>query len=185
MDWIPLELRALDTDSDGAEQARWLEHPVYGRLVDVVAIPLAVPPGVTVFPYEAFDPSPQLLVSPSSDLSIIGFPFGRTGGGYLGIWVKGFVASEPDLDFESLPRFLVDARTRQGQSGSPVVAYNDGTGVAAFANHSVTMGVGRPVVNLLGVYSGRINPESDLGYVWKTQVIRDILMSQTPGRPGL
>ncbi len=42
-----------------------------------------------------------------------------------------------------------------------------------------------PVSNLLGVYSGRINSESDLGLVWKAQAVRDILDAQKRGRAGL
>jgi hypothetical protein len=44
---------------------------------------------------------------------------------------------------------------------------------------------GGPVTNLPGVYSGRINKDSDLGYVWKLEVITDILAAQQPGRAGL
>jgi hypothetical protein len=31
---------------------------------------------------------------------------------------------------------------------------------------------------LLGVYSGRVNEESDIGIVWKTSLIEDILQAQ-------
>jgi hypothetical protein len=34
---------------------------------------------------------------------------------------------------------------------------------------------GLPRFRLLGVYSGRINPESDIGMVWKTSAVREIL----------
>jgi hypothetical protein len=33
------------------------------------------------------------------------------------------------------------------------------------------------VTKFLGVYSGRINAESDLGIVWKAQVVADLLAS--------
>ena len=52
------------------------------------------------------------------------------------------------------------------------------------ADGSSTMFSG-PVVNLLGVYSGRISEESDLGTVWKVSAIREILESGVPGRAGL
>jgi len=62
----------------------------------------------------------------TSGLSIVGFPFGITGGGGLGVWVQGTIATEPSLDFDGMPRFLIDSRTRPGQSGSPVLAYHAG-----------------------------------------------------------
>ena len=34
-----------------------------------------------------------------------------------------------------------------------------------------------PVTRFLGVYSGRINPESDLGIVWKADSIRELVGS--------
>jgi len=32
-----------------------------------------------------------------------------------------------------------------------------------------------PLARLLGVYSGRVNEQSDIGYVWKIAAIREIL----------
>src|SRR5206468_3833715 len=97
--------------------------------------------------------APRLKVGPAEGVSIVGFPFGITGGGAFAIWTRGFVASEPDVDLEDLPSFLVDARTRPGQSGSPVIAYSSG-GMTTLADGSSAM-FGGPVTNLLGVYSGR------------------------------
>jgi S1-C subfamily serine protease len=186
--WHTITVPVLDVSDDGyTETARWLEHPTHGREVDVVAVPLgdvaAVP---KEFTYDLADGQRQLKVRPASEVNVIGFPFGLHGSpfGGLGIWTHGFVASEPDIDFDGLPTFLVDARTREGQSGAPVIAYSDGR-VWLFASGAVESGTGREVVNVLGVYSGRISEESDLGIVWKVQVVRDILAAQRPGRSGL
>lgn len=81
------------------------------------------------------------------------------------MWVQGTIATEPELDFDGLPRFLIDSRTRQGQSGSPVLAYYSG-GAVPMADGSTAI-MGGPMEQFLGVYSGRINDQSDLGYVWK------------------
>ena len=56
-----------------------------------------------------------------SELQVIGYPYGQVGGPFP-IWSKGFIASEPDLDIAGLPVFLIDCRSRPGQSGSPVWA---------------------------------------------------------------
>jgi hypothetical protein len=38
---------------------------------------------------------------------------------------------------------------------------------------------------MLGVYSGRINEESDLGKVWKVPALREIIASGIPGNADL
>lgn len=63
-----------------------------------------------------------------------------------------------------------------------MIAYSGG------GTHTVTTGIvmgGGPITNLLGVYSGRINDQSDLGIVWKVQAVRDILAGQEEGIAGL
>jgi hypothetical protein len=98
------------------------------------------------------------------------------------IWVRGTIASEPGIDYDDLPRFLVDARTRVGQSGSPVIRVSV-DGLTPTVDWGVAIYNG-PVMRLVGVYSGRINQESDLGYVWRVGVINDILTgSKRAGGP--
>lgn len=98
-----------------------------------------------------------------------------TAGGVFGVWATGFLASEPDIDFNNLPIQLIDCRSRQGQSGSPVIAYRSGGGVA-LKDGSTGMFSG-PVERFIGIYSGRINAESDLGIVWKASAICDLIKS--------
>jgi len=167
----------LYTDS---EEPRWLEHPDHGGAVDVVVLPLfSVDEGIRLFPYDPWEPGPPASFIVTSTLYVVGFPFGTTGGGGLGIWVRGSIATEPELDFEGLPRFLIDSRTRQGQSGSPVITHDQGTapvpgGMAFFAGSRT---------RLVGIYSGRINEQSDLGYEWKVPVLTDLLERGVPGVP--
>lgn len=156
----------------------WLEHPSHGRKVDVVAIPLRQTDGIAQYPYDAANPGPPITLGAGDLVSIIGFPFGRTGGGAAGIWVQGWVATEPGFDFNMLPCFLVDSRTRQGQSGSPVILYRKG--VYTTDDGSV-MASTKPVERFVGVYSGRINTESDLGIVWKGGALDEILAGQHRG----
>jgi len=153
----------------------WLEHPVYGRRVDVVALPLTETRGVDIYPYDPINPGPLISFGPSDTVSIIGFPFGRSGGGGLGIWVQGTIATEPSIDYEDeqhggvpLPCLLVDSRTREGQSGSPVILYRPAGYSTEDANMVLT---GQPAERFIGVYSGRINEESDLGFVWKANAL--------------
>ncbi len=55
---------------------------------------------------------------------------------------------------------MVDARTWEGQSGSPVLA--------KMSSESF---------ELLGIYSGRTDKNSSLGYVWKISIINEIIQS--------
>jgi Trypsin-like peptidase domain len=167
--WQPREEQLYDKTG----QPQWFEHPSNPAEVDVAAFPLRNDTGIDVYGYDPWSPGPGLKAGVSEPLNIIGFPFGITGGGALGIWVRGFVATEPGLDWQNLPRFLIDSRTRSGQSGSPVIAYSNG-GAVPMADGSLAFMSG-PVEQFFGVYSGRINQESDLGIVWKAQVVRDVI----------
>lgn len=103
------------------------------------------------------------------EVNVVGYPFGLTTitNGYFPAFTRGTISSEWDLnlnvplDEECKNRilanaFLIDARTRMGQSGSPVITFDK--------SHY-----------LLGVYSGRVDKESDLGYVWKSELIKEII----------
>lgn len=162
----------------GPGQPRWLEHPTLGRGVDVVALRLTRLAGVDLHPY---DPtaveSSEIAVLVTADLNIIGFPFGITGGGKLGVWSRGTLATEPAVEYDGLPLMLIDSRTRRGQSGSPVVLHASGRSVATKSGGSMMFS--GSVTLLVGVYSGRISEESDLGLVWKARVIAEIIQGNS------
>ena len=153
----------------------WVEHPTLGPKADFVALQLTDLNDVELFPYDPTNPGPQILVGPADAVSVIGFPFGITAGGAFGVWATGFLASEPEIDFNNLPIQLIDCRTRQGQSGSPVLAYRAG-GSVAMAGGGTSI-FGGPVERFIGVYSGRINSESDLGVVWKASAIAQLIQT--------
>lgn len=163
---------------DGAGDPLWLEHPTHARRVDVVALPITNDEGIDFYPYSPGNPGTLIVHGPSDPVSIIGFPFGVTGGGFLGIWVQGSIATEPTLDFNELPCFLIDSRTRPGQSGSPAILYRSG-GYLDEGGSMINNGI--PSERFVGVYSGRINEQSDLGYVWKASALIEILDAQQRG----
>ncbi|WP_410000801.1 trypsin-like peptidase domain-containing protein [Rhizobium leguminosarum] len=158
-------------------QAAWKEHPTLGATADFVALPLTNTGGIRFFSYRPSTPGPRFKVGPTAIVSVLGFPFGISGGGSLAVWATGFVASEPDVDYDGKPTFLIDCRTRQGQSGSPVIAYRHGSadleggGIIVFD---------RPATRFLGIYSGRVNGEADLGIVWKARAVAELIASITP-----
>jgi Trypsin-like peptidase domain len=106
---------------------RWIEHPTLGDKADFVALPLTNLGGVQLYPYDLLG-GPAIVVGPAESISVVGFPFGLQAGGSLAVWATGFIASEPQIDFNGLPVFLIDCRSRPGQSGSAVIIHrNAGT----------------------------------------------------------
>jgi len=157
---------------DGAP--RWREHPWHGRRADVVALPLVDIDGADLYPYELTQ-EPRISVAPGDVVSVIGFPFGMSTGGRLPIWATGFVASEPQVktNDSGLPIFYIDCRSRQGQSGSAVVAHRSG-GMVTMEDGTAAV-FQNPITRLLGIYSGRVNAESDIGVVWHTAALRGLI----------
>jgi hypothetical protein len=151
-----------------------VEHPTLGSRGDLAALPLTRLDEVEFYPYDLEGVGYDIAVGPTSVVSVIGFPFAKTAGGALAIWATGFIASDPDVDLNKLPLFLIDCRSRPGQSGSPVVAYRE-LGQTVALQDGATAVYDQAVWRLLGIYSGRINEQSDLGLVWKTSAIRDIV----------
>jgi hypothetical protein len=164
-------------EPDGAPL--WLEHPQHGKVVDVVALPLTALDGVDLYGHDPWKTDPLIAVGVSGAVTIVGFPFGMTGGGAFGIWVQGSIATEPVVDYGNLPCFLVDSRTRPGQSGSPVILFRSG-GMVEMEDGGSAVFAG-PVEKFLGAYSGRINKQSDLGIVWKATAIQEVINGQRKG----
>ena len=156
----------------------WVEHPLLGQRADLVVLPLRDVAGVTLLPYDLIDPPNGMELGPADSVSVVGFPFGLSRERPFAIWVTGSVASEPQDDFGNLSRILIDCRTRKGQSGSPVIQYRP-KGPCSLKTGALTF-LDNPLVSLVGVYSGRVNLESDLGFVWKTSLLRELVDSLGP-----
>ncbi len=163
--WYPKTELLLNPD-DGSR--KWLEHPL-GRKVDVIALPLTDISDVVLYNLDLGLANTDLIVSPSEPVSILGFPLGMSSLGRFPIWKTGHVASEITAGYRGQPIFLVDATTKSGMSGSPVIARRIGMRVTS---KGVTTG---SAPKFLGVYSGRIHEAADIGMVWKSEVLNDIL----------
>lgn len=157
------------------ETPRWIEHPRLGPRADFVALPLTELTNVALYPYDPSNPGDDIRVGPADAVSIIGFPFGLVAGDGYAIWATGFVASEPEVNYEDLPIILVDCRGREGQSGSPVLAYR-ASGTATMSDGAFAVN-GTPLQRFIGIYSGRVNRESDLGRVWKASAIAELIQT--------
>lgn len=174
-EWIP-KVKALYGEN---EDPLWIEHPIYKNRADFIALKLGeiIDFKNTDIRVACFDISKILGISlnPSESISVIGFPFGKSAGEnenqYYPIWLNGFIASEICINYNNLPVFLIDARTREGQSGSPVWAIRD---KAVFVHNNETCYYDN-VSEFLGIYSGRINEKADIGYVWKASAVLELV----------
>jgi hypothetical protein len=163
---------------DENDEPLWYEKSINDRMVDVALLPIENPD----FCYMAIDAAEEpfnenVKIEITSEIYIIGFPFAKQTG-YVPIWKKGSVASEPLIDMEGLPYFYADTATKEGMSGSPVVFYKDRP--ATIVNEQQRK-ISRHWTKFVGIYSGRIGANSDtrndaqLGRIWKVSVIDDIL----------
>ena len=183
--WVRVRYPLFD-----ANGPMWLEHPSgCGHIagVDLVALPIQNPEGTMARPLKIAGSDAAALemeagVRVAAPVHVIGFPKGYGNAGQWPLWLTGHIASDPELDFDRLPRFLVDVRTRGGMSGSPVVIRT-----------SRFIGGEQHTAKFLGIYSGRVHEDLDLGYVWRPQALRELLERRrdesaprrfNPGAPG-
>lgn len=157
----------------------WYEHPNFNSKVDVVVIPMNENSNYSHYK-DKFNIYTEYEVCVTENVFVLGFPLGFTVKSKdepHAIWTSGTVASDPSLGLNiggiDLPAFLIDSKTRPGQSGSAVIYYNE-SGLDKHFNGGIAVW-GSPITKEIGIYSGRIHKDSDLGYVWKWKVIKDII----------
>ena len=172
--WVQITEPLLDAD----EQPLWKEHPTHGKMVDVAALPLTQMDGIQLLTSVGCDEPDynDLDCGPADIVSVIGFPLGISSSGMkaedkLAVWATGFIASEPSVNYHGRPCFLIDSRTREGQSGSAVVSFRSGGTFVPGPDYAL-MG---DVCEFLGLYSGRVHKDADIGFVWKKKALEEVL----------
>jgi hypothetical protein len=165
---------------------------------DLVLLP--IPPsayaGVSLYVFTETHTHGDIKMRPTSGATLLGYPYGFADTAHdLPVWKTGHVASEPSVDFDNLPVFLVDVSAFPGMSGSPVLAVANGI----YENEDGQMRTGR-VLKLLGIFSampvvremksGAIASDGSpaiatetalqLGYVWKAALIADLARIYRP-----
>ncbi len=151
----PLIVRVDTLDEDG--EKRWVEHPEDGAAIDVVALPIVLPPPgeVATMPMNVLGSVPlkQRIGMP---VFILGFPFGRMGIG-MPVWKQATFASEPFLSPDMDHRYLiVDSASRPGMSGSPVIQRVHGQ-IELEGDQYGRISEGDGALRFVGVYSGRFH----------------------------
>jgi hypothetical protein len=169
----------------------WISSGEYPTAdVVLVPVPASAYAGISLMVFTEAHTRADIRIRPTSGATLLGYPFGfydrKT---FLPIWKTGHVATEPGVDFEGRPVFLVDVSAFPGMSGSPVLAVANGL----YETEGGTMRTGR-IWKLLGIFSSMPVVRADqtergvgsrstaqspgtslqLGYVWKAAVIADL-----------
>lgn len=147
----------------------WIEHSD-GPNVDLAALSLELDDSIKVYPLDLGLADHDVVLQPAMSVSIIGYPYGLATGAAFPIWKTGHIASDPDLDYDGRPAFLIDATTRGGMSGSPVIYRTTG----GYPSKSGAITFSGLTTAFLGVYSGRIHPDAEVGRVWRPKLIEEL-----------
>ena len=184
---------------------QWFEHPTYGHLCDIVALPFPRPARCPEFMHNAANliSKTKIPVEPGSTVFIVGFPHGISTGPGLPLHKSGYIASEPyyktTIYGTTLPAFLLDSQTRRGMSGSPVFAQYFGKWDLNDPYKEVNpdepgfwqrddVALGEVAKQFIGCYSGRLpgqnqgnGEEPALGLCWPEDVIKEICAARRLG----
>lgn len=177
---LPSNRVVVDIPIGTNDEPSWREHPTLTSTVDLVVFEVERQlPVVSTDPLDVFGGPAALTIADT--VLVVGYPFGLNGGMEgLPVAVRGTLATVPGIPARGQPRFLIDARTREGMSGSPVFFYPHGGQV-----HSATGGVyanALPGVRqFMGIYSGRVDEQADIGYVIDAQVVLETIESGIVG----
>lgn len=121
----------------------------------------------------------------AAEVFILGYPKGLSMQGVMPVWKRGSIASEPLFNvMDQAPAFLVDAATRDGMSGSPVLYFGDE--ITDALGRAAAVGNRQAEPWLVGIYAGRegvTKEEMDmtLGRVWHRHLLDEIFYDQIPG----
>jgi hypothetical protein len=166
--WLLKSERLINDDGTN----RWREHP-NGMQIDIAVLPLTMTiDDIDLYPLDLTLADVDMIPEPAMPVSIIGYPFGLSAGGAWPIWKTGHIATDPDINYDGRPAFLIDATTRGGMSGSPVVLRMNGGFRTNSGNQILAGGI---TTKFLGIYSGRIHADAELGRVWRPFLINEVI----------
>lgn len=167
--------------------ATWLQHHYHRRAIDAAALSVEDPGSdYALFPINEVKETPDLYAGIGQECFVVGFPLGVFKNSCLPIWKRATIASEPDISIEGKRCFLVDTLTKEGMSGSPVVARSDHSYFSSpDGGRTATTMIGANGRRFLGVYSGRFGvngaDEARLGMVWSGLIIPQLIAHGIPG----
>ncbi len=164
------------------DNTNWFQHP-QGQKIDLACLPIDLPESVVLYYPTSNNAAEPLTHEVGNDCFVVGFPLTHEATKNTVVWKRATIATEFELNFNSLPCFLVDATTSSGMSGSPVFFRRSGS--VRYASGSMGFIPNGSATEFVGVYSGRyVNPgakELSLGYVWKRSLINEMVDARVSG----
>lgn len=188
---------------DLSEDAIFLEHSERNEGVDIVALKIIFNTELKKYVTSQNDLSlvEDINIEVTSNLFIVGYPWGNSAITRFPIWKKGTVASEPNLHI-GVEKIFIDTITHPGMSGSPVFASEERSMlIVSKKTHDLYHGESSGKTSalerimqldpndlkrsqlvkhfqLIGVYSGRLTMginDPQLGIVWPLKLIKEVL----------
>ncbi len=172
-----------DTLQNSDAVAEWWEHPTLGSTIDIGVVELLGVLKEKQTHSMELAGGEKLPIKVGQDAFVLGYPKGLMNQGLMPVWKRASIASEPELDVDDKPIMLIDTATREGMSGSPVIAVSRSSGFRRDETGTV-----HPVdrARRLGVYSGRVGSENlsemQLGICWKASLIDEIIDGEKAAR---
>lgn len=182
----PIDIQLIDEDGNRL----WQDHPA-DSTIDVVAIPLRPPVVEEPVNASGFDddgtneigafneehlPKTDEIIVGGRSLIIFGYPY-RVSSPYFPVARDALSASPYGFPFRGKPRFMTDAKTHNGISGSPVLTHP--SAMQASESGGFDVGGARKAWFLVGVHSstlsGDIREPLDLNEAWYSTLIPDII----------
>lgn len=183
------ESRDIQVNSQDGEKY-WYAHPGDDE-IDIAVVPLEPP--VVETPIEAvrfrgtresetfaFDqehlPRNDEVIVGGTSLTILGYPF-RVTAPYFPVARDALCATPYGFPFEGKPRFMTDAKTHPGLSGSPILTQP--SPMQADVEGGFNIGSPRKAWYLVGVHSADLSTDIqkplDLNEAWYSTLIPDII----------
>lgn len=178
-----IEICDIIINNKDGNSPKWFEHPTLKYKVDIVCIEIAKSV-LNSFTYNYLNDftNTYFAVEVMDEVNVIGYPGSINGGNRaLPIFKRGSIASEPNLDFDGLPCFLIDCKTTEGMSGSPVIASRFVIGNNSIQKSFQFVGVhSSSLTNADPVFS-TVTTASEIAVVWKIHAIEDIVRNRSTG----
>jgi hypothetical protein len=161
--------------------AAWYQHTLQQNKIDVAVINC----GTQLSAFRIFHVNEEasaydMAITIGAEVFLLGYPLGFSHFIETPIWKRGAIASEPHLEGPTARgRIVVDATTRSGMSGSPVIMRANTHYVAESGEVKCSPHASR----LIGVYASRPmfqgkeprDTFAEIGYVYKSGYIEEII----------
>ena len=170
-------------------QAMWYQHP-YKNAYDVAVLNYA--DNFDRFRIQGVNEIAKqndMAIQIGNEIFILGYPLGLTHFMQTPIWKRGSIASEPKFEtLETGTKVLIDATTRQGMSGAPVIMREK----THYISEDGEIKSWKNATRWIGIYSSRPNVKSvpgeveedrraEVGYFYKMRCVHETIMNGIRG----